>query len=118
MPVSMPIMIPTYWSQARDMEIVFNPGELEVLASRFKILAEPTRLQILGALCNQERSVQEICDRTGLLQGNVSKHLRLMKDAGVVACRRSGVWRYYRVVDTDLLALCRYRRQLPTSLQE
>ncbi|HEY9615526.1 MAG TPA: metalloregulator ArsR/SmtB family transcription factor [Microcoleaceae cyanobacterium] len=100
------------------MEIVFNPGELEVLASRFKILAEPTRLQILGALCNQERSVQEICDRTGLLQGNVSKHLRLMKDAGVVACRRSGVWRYYRVVDTDLLALCRYRRQLPTSLQE
>lgn len=100
------------------MEIVFNPGELEVLASRFKILAEPTRLQILSALCNQERSVQEICDRTGLLQGNVSKHLRLMKDAGVVACRRAGVWRYYRVVDTDLLALCRYRRQLPHQLQE
>lgn len=88
------------------MEIVFNPGELEALASRFKILAEPTRLQILAALCNQEHSVQEICDRTGLLQGNVSKHLRLMKNAGVVACRRQGVWRYYRVIDLDLLALC------------
>lgn len=100
------------------MEIVFNPGELEILASRFKILAEPTRLQILGALCHQERSVQDICDRTGLLQGNVSKHLRLMKDAGVVACRRSGVWRYYRVIDTELLALCRYRRHLPNQLQE
>lgn len=88
------------------MEIVFNPGELEALASRFKILAEPTRLQILAALCNQERSVQEICDRTGLLQGNVSKHLRLMKAAGVVDCRRKGVWRYYRVIDMDLLSLC------------
>lgn len=89
------------------MEIVLNPNELEALANRFKILAEPARLQILTTLCNQERSVQEICDRTGLHQGNVSKHLRLMKHAGVVDCRRDGVWRYYRVVDTELLALCR-----------
>ncbi len=94
------------------MKIVFNPGELEVLASRFKILAEPARLQILAAICDQERSVQEICERTGLLQGNVSKHLRLMKDAGVVACRREGVWRYYRVIDTELLKLCSHRQQL------
>jgi DNA-binding transcriptional ArsR family regulator len=100
------------------MEIVFNPGELEALASRFKILAEPTRLQILAALCNQERSVQEICDRTGLLQGNVSKHLRLMKDAGVVACRREGIWRYYRVIDTELLALCPHRQWSPDLLEE
>lgn len=100
------------------MEIVFNPGELEVIASRFKILAEPARLQILAALCSQEHSVQEICDRTGLLQGNVSKHLRLMKDAGVVACRREGIWRYYRVIDTELLALCPHPQQLPDLLEE
>lgn len=86
--------------------MAFNPGELELFASRFKILAEPTRLKILAALCNQELSVQAICDRTGLSQANVSKHLRLMKDAEVVECRRAGVWRYYRVIDTDLLALC------------
>lgn len=96
------------------MEIALDPDELEVLASRFKILAEPTRLQILAALCHQERSVQDICDRTGLLQGNVSKHLRLMKDAGVVTCRREGVWRYYRVIDMELLALCARTRQPPT----
>ena len=92
------------------MEIVFNPSELETLASRFKILAEPARLQILAALCHQELSVQDICDRTGLQQGNVSKHLRLMKDAGVIACRRAGIWHYYRVIDTDLLALCTHRQ--------
>lgn len=100
------------------MDIVLDSHELELLASRFKILAEPARLQILAALCNQERSVQEICDRTGLLQGNVSKHLRLMKDAGVVACRRKGIWRYYRVVDTELLALCAHTRLIHSQNQQ
>ncbi|HIK56397.1 MAG TPA: winged helix-turn-helix transcriptional regulator [Synechococcales cyanobacterium M55_K2018_004] len=93
------------------MEMMLTPDELEGLANRFRALAEPTRLQILAAICNEERSVQEICDRTGLHQGNVSKHLRLMKDAGVVACRREGVWRYYRVIDTELLSLCVRHRQ-------
>jgi len=93
------------------MEIALDPNELEGLASRFKVLSEPARLQILSVICDQERSVQEICDRTGLHQGNVSKHLRLMKDAGVVACRREGVWRFYRVVDLELLNLCTHARQ-------
>lgn len=97
------------------MEMMLSPGELEAIANRFKILAEPARLQILMAICNQEQSVQEICDRTGLHQGNVSKHLRLMKDAGVVSCRREGVWRYYRVIDTELLSLCTRSRQSITS---
>ncbi len=88
------------------MEITLNPNELENLANRFRALSDTTRLQILMAICNQERSVQDICDRTGLHQGNVSKHLRLMKDAGVVACRRESVWRFYRVIDTELLELC------------
>ncbi|NKB17624.1 MAG: winged helix-turn-helix transcriptional regulator [Pseudanabaena sp. CRU_2_10] len=98
------------------MEIAPDFGELQAMADRFKILAEPTRLQILMAICDRERSVQEICDRTGLHRGNVSKHLRLMKDAGVVACRRDSVWRYYRVIDTDLLALCSHCPQSPDHL--
>lgn len=88
------------------MDILINTSDLEALAKRFKALAEPTRLQILVSICDQERTVQEICDRTGLLQGNVSKHLRLMKDAGVLACRREGPWRYYRIIDKELMAFC------------
>lgn len=76
------------------------------LAERFKILGEPARLAILAALCGSERNVGEICDRTGLQAPNVSKHLRLMRDANVVACRRVGSCRYYRVLDPDLLQLC------------
>ncbi len=93
------------------MEITLNPSELETLANRFRALADPTRLQILMAICNQERNVQDICDRTGLHQGNVSKHLRLMKDAGVVACRRDSVWRYYRVIDKELMTFCNFGRK-------
>jgi DNA-binding transcriptional ArsR family regulator len=92
-------------------EITLNEQEMLALANRFKALAEPTRLRILAAICDQERSVQEICKTTGLPQGNVSKHLRLMKEAGVLTCRREGVWRFYRVIDTDLLAFCARHRQ-------
>lgn len=84
----------------------FDPKNLERLAQRFKVLGEPTRLQILAALCDRERSVQDICQRTGVSQANVSKHLRLMKDAGVVAFRKRGVWRYYRIVEPEVLSLC------------
>ena len=97
------------------MEMVLNSEELDVLANRFRALADPTRLQILMTICNQERSVQDICDRTGLHQGNVSKHLRLMKDAGVVACRRESGWRFYRFIDTELLALCSSTRKSQNS---
>jgi DNA-binding transcriptional ArsR family regulator len=94
-----------------DMEIVLNQQEMLALANRFKALAEPTRLQIIAAICDQERSVQEICNITGLPQGNVSKHLRIMKEAGVLTSRREGVWRFYRVIDTELLALCARTRK-------
>lgn len=82
------------------------PEMAEIIASRFKLLSEAARLQILGAICERELSVQEICQATGLSQANVSKHLRLLKDAGVVRCRRVGSWRYYQVADRDLLNLC------------
>ena len=89
--------------------------QLEKLADCFKLLSEASRLRILQAICCEERSVSEICDhevhrqgrdRTKLNQANVSKHLQLLKSAGVVACRRVGICRYYRIIDLDLLDLC------------
>ncbi|AFZ49932.1 ArsR/SmtB family transcription factor [Dactylococcopsis salina] len=78
----------------------------EFLANRFKLLSEPTRLRILEVLCGEERNVSEICEQTGLQQANVSKQLQLLKTSGVVACRRVGTSRYYRVIDRELLKLC------------
>jgi DNA-binding transcriptional ArsR family regulator len=88
------------------MEMTLNSQDLEILAERFKILSDPARLQILSAICERECKVNEICQRTGLKQANVSKHLQLLKIARVVTCRRVGACRYYRVIDSDLLSLC------------
>ncbi|MGF1602074.1 MAG: ArsR/SmtB family transcription factor [Thermosynechococcaceae cyanobacterium] len=88
------------------MIMSFDPNDVERLAQRFKVLGEPTRLQILAAICDQERTVQDICQRTGLSQANASKHLQLMKDAGVVFCRKQGIWRYYRIGAPEVLGLC------------
>jgi DNA-binding transcriptional ArsR family regulator len=81
----------------------------EQLADRFKLLSDSSRLQILAVLCQQECHVAGICDRTGLNQANVSKHLQVLKLSGIVACRRVGTCRYYRIVDPDLINLCGQR---------
>ena len=82
----------------------------EFLANRFKLLSEPTRLRILEVICGEECKVSDICERTGLQQANVSKQLQLLRVAGVVACRRVGTCRYYRVTDQELLKLCDCQR--------
>ncbi|EDX83479.1 transcriptional regulator, ArsR family protein [Synechococcus sp. PCC 7335] len=85
---------------------VFDAQHFERVAERFKLLGDASRLRIISAICQQERSVTEICDRTHLNQPNVSKHLKTLKQAGVVACRRVGLCRYYRVTDKDFCSTC------------
>ncbi|MEO8346029.1 MAG: metalloregulator ArsR/SmtB family transcription factor, partial [Betaproteobacteria bacterium] len=55
------------------------------VARHFGVLAEPTRLKILNAICREERSVTTIVAVTGATQTNVSRHLALMRAAGVVS---------------------------------
>src|SRR5215472_4127584 len=57
------------------------------VAKYFGLLSEPTRLKILHTICNDEHSVSEIVDATGATQTNVSRHLALLRDAGVVSRR-------------------------------
>lgn len=76
------------------------------IAERFRMLAEPTRLRLLDLLADGERSVGNLADELGCTQANVSKHLGLLADAGVVARRRDGLHTYYCVVDEAVYALC------------
>jgi DNA-binding transcriptional ArsR family regulator len=80
--------------------------QLSVIAERFKALAEPSRLEILNALREGERTVSEILEATGLGQANVSKHLQMLHGAGFVERRKDGVSTYYRLADGDVLRLC------------
>ncbi len=71
----------------------------------FKVLGDESRLRILQALGTDERSVSEILDRTRLPQTLASFHLRILREAGVVAAERRGSFIYYRLGDPSLLNL-------------
>ena len=67
------------------------------MATTFQLVAEPTRREILDLLRVHERSVGELVDRLALSQPGVSKHLRALRDAGLVRVRRDAQRRWYRL---------------------
>ena len=77
------------------------------LAGYFAILAEPSRLKIMHAICERERSVGAIVTVTGMSQPNVSRHLKLMRLHGLVRQRRDGNEIYYRIADRNTPKICR-----------
>jgi DNA-binding transcriptional ArsR family regulator len=83
-----------------------TPQAIDLVAERFRSLAEPMRLRLLDALRRGERSVGDLVERTGAGQANVSKHLQTLLAAGVVARRKEGTTAYYRLADPAILELC------------
>lgn len=83
-----------------------SDAALEMIAERFKLLAEPMRLKILHTLWDGELTVGEIGTATGALQANVSKHLGILQLAGLVRRRREGLNKYYAIADETIFALC------------
>ena len=78
----------------------------ELIARRFRAIGEPLRVRLLDLLRDGELSVNELAERLDAGQQNVSKHLGLLADAGIVARRKDGNRVYYRVVDEGVFALC------------
>lgn len=92
------------------MEILPHPLSddlVELIARRFRVLSEPVRIRLLDQLRDGERSVNDLAAHLGAGQQNVSKHLTVLADAGIVARRKDGNHVYYRIVDDDVLGLCR-----------
>ena len=80
---------------------------LELVAARFRLLGDASRLRLLRALMDGEHSVQELVEASGLSQTNVSRHLGLMRREGVVARRAEGNRAVYSIADPTLRRLCR-----------
>lgn len=70
-----------------------------------QVLGEPNRQTILGALRDGERPVGELVDELGLSQPAVSKHLRILRDAGLVEVRPDAQRRLYRIRPEPLVEL-------------
>jgi ArsR family transcriptional regulator len=62
-----------------------------------KALSDPTRIRLLHILDRHELSVNEIVAVMGMGQSRISRHLKIMTDAGLLSCRRDGVWAFYGV---------------------
>lgn len=73
--------------------------------STFEIIAEPNRRAILGLLAGSERSVGEIERQLGMPQPAVSKHLRVLREAGLVEARTEAQRRLYRLKPEPLKEL-------------
>lgn len=79
---------------------------LDLIAVRFRVLGEPVRLKLLQLVCEGEMSVTELVEVSGAGQANVSKHLGILLDAGLVARRKEGLKVFYRIADESVKELC------------
>ena len=77
------------------------PAALDVL----EVIAEPTRRRILDAVRESEQSVNDLVERVGMHQPGVSRHLKVLRDAGLVEVRRDAQRRLYRLRPEPLMEL-------------
>ncbi len=92
------------WRQVDDKGI--PDPLLDLIAARFRLLGEPLRLRILATLATGERSVGELVTLTGAGQANVSKHLAVLTQGGLVSRRKVGTSIYYAIADPTAFTLC------------
>ncbi|MBF2036138.1 MAG: winged helix-turn-helix transcriptional regulator [Leptolyngbyaceae cyanobacterium T60_A2020_046] len=82
------------------------PSALKLVAEFFKVLSEASRLQIVCALRNGPKNVTQIIEMTGLGQANVSKHLKMLAQAGIVSRDQQGVCVFYTIANPFVFELC------------
>lgn len=83
-----------------------SPEAIDLVAERFRVLGEPTRLRLLDTLRQGERTVSDLVKAIGATQANVSKHLQLLHGAGFVKRRREGNAVVYELADPTVFQLC------------
>jgi DNA-binding transcriptional ArsR family regulator len=94
------------------------PGPLvELIAARFRVVGEPMRIRLLDRLRDGPATVNELTRALGASQQNVSKHLGVLHQAGIVSRSKQGTSVRYAIADETVFALCEQvcgglRRQL------
>ncbi len=87
---------------------VIDAAGADLLASRFKALADPTRLRLISLVAahpDEEACVCDLIEPVGLSQPTVSHHLKILVDAGLLTREQRGKWAYYRLVRETLNTL-------------
>jgi len=98
----MPCMISAMARRSADL----SPEAVEIIAARFRILGEPLRIRLMQALQEREHTVGELAELVGSTQPNVSKHLKILQEGGIVGRRQEGNSVYCFIADRSVLDLC------------
>ncbi len=85
---------------------------MEIEADFLKTLAQPMRLKILDVLKDGEKCVCKIYPAVGGEQSNISRHLTLMKKAGILNCRKEGLMVFYSVRNPKVFEILRLVKDL------
>jgi len=88
------------------VKLPLSDEALQMIAARFRCLGEPVRLKILRTLEEGETNVGQLVSLLHATQANISKHLKVLVDAGILARRPQGTSAYYSIADPVVLKLC------------
>jgi DNA-binding transcriptional ArsR family regulator len=86
-------------------QLMAREQDIEIASRSLKAMSHPLRLKILCTLGSQEVSVQDIVDNVGTSQSNISQHLAILRDKGILASRKDANRVFYRVGDARTLRL-------------
>ncbi|HMQ10347.1 MAG TPA: metalloregulator ArsR/SmtB family transcription factor [Oligoflexia bacterium] len=90
----------------RNKKIKFSQHELNNIAEKFKVLSEPLRLAIIQFLMDGEKNVTDIHMALNSSQPNISKHLKVLEQAGFLNKEKHAVSVYYTIADPMVFKLC------------
>ena len=79
---------------------------VDLIARRFRVLAEPMRIRLLDRLRERPATVGELCDALGASQQNVSKHLAVLHADGLLRREKRGNFVVYEIADPSVFELC------------
>lgn len=97
---------------SHEEALITRDEDIDRASRSIKAMSHPLRLKILCALGGQEVSVQDIVSMVGTSQSNISQHLAILRDKGILASRKDANRVYYRVGDARTLALIRMMREV------
>jgi DNA-binding transcriptional ArsR family regulator len=97
-------------------DLVDQTEQIEIAARALKAISHPLRLKILCIVGDQEVCVQDIVEAVGTSQSNISQHLAILRDKGVLTTRKDANRVFYRVADQRTLQLIVMMREVFCSM--
>ena len=100
----------------QHLGLMTRDDDIDRASRSLKAMSHPLRLKILCTLGSNELSVQEIVEKVGTSQSNISQHLAILRDKGILASRKDANRVYYRVGDARTLRLVGMMREVFCSI--